>query len=86
LLSQVQEIIPLVRIQPLDAGYPAILVSDRRCTVGGQAGIRFYKLDKKTFTFSVRKGFFRTPGLPARVEAQLPSACVVAALAGVLAP
>jgi hypothetical protein len=47
------------------------------------AGIRFYKLDKKTFTFSVRKGFFRTPGLPARIEAQLPSACVVAALAGV---
>jgi hypothetical protein len=47
------------------------------------AGIRFYKLDKKTFTFSVRKGFFRTPGLPARIEAKLPSACVVAALAGV---
>ncbi|MEB2363719.1 MAG: hypothetical protein OZ929_20450 [Bryobacterales bacterium] len=47
------------------------------------AGIRFYKLDKKTFTFSVRKGFFRTPGLPARVEAKLPSACIVAALAGV---
>jgi hypothetical protein len=46
-------------------------------------GIRFYKLDKKTFTFSVRKGFFRTPGLPARVEAKLPSACIVAALAGV---
>ncbi|MBM4035880.1 MAG: hypothetical protein FJ291_29425, partial [Planctomycetes bacterium] len=47
------------------------------------AGIRFYKLDQKTFTFSVRKGFFRTPGLPARVEAKLPSACLVAALAGV---
>jgi hypothetical protein len=47
------------------------------------AGIRFYKLEKKTFTFSVRKGFFRTPGLPARIEAKLPSACVVAALAGV---
>jgi len=47
------------------------------------AGIRFYKLDQKTFTFSVRKGFFRTPGLPARVEAKLPSACIVAALAGV---
>ena len=47
------------------------------------AGIRFYKLDKKTFTFSVRKGFFRTPGLLARVEAKLPSACIVAALAGV---
>jgi hypothetical protein len=31
----------------------------------------------------VKKGFFRTPGLPARVEAKLPSACVVAALAGV---
>jgi len=47
------------------------------------AGIRFYKLDKKIFTFSVRRGFFRTPGLPARVEAKLPSACIVAALAGV---
>ncbi|MGC8855149.1 MAG: hypothetical protein ACP5OY_09620, partial [Halothiobacillaceae bacterium] len=47
------------------------------------AGIRFYKLDQKTFTFSVRKGFFRTPDLPARIEAKLPSACVVAALAGV---
>jgi hypothetical protein len=47
------------------------------------AGMRFYKLDKKTFTFSVRRGLFRTPGLPARVEAKLPSACIVAALAGV---
>jgi hypothetical protein len=36
LLSQVQEIIPLVRIQPLEPGYPAIHVSDRRCTIGGQ--------------------------------------------------
>jgi hypothetical protein len=47
------------------------------------AGIRFYKLDQKIFTFSVKKGFFRTPGLPARVEAKLPSACIVAAVAGV---
>jgi len=46
-------------------------------------GMRFYKQDQKTFTFSVRKGFFRTPGLPARIEAKLPSACIVAALAGV---
>lgn len=36
LLSQVQEIIPLVRIQPLQSGYPAIYLSDRRCAVGGQ--------------------------------------------------
>ena len=36
LLSQVQELIPLLKIQPLEAGYPAIYVSDRRCTVGGQ--------------------------------------------------
>lgn len=36
LLSQVQQIIPLIKIQPLQAGYPAIYVSDRRCTVGGQ--------------------------------------------------
>jgi hypothetical protein len=48
-----------------------------------QPGIRFYKLDQKTFTFSVKKGFFRTPGLPARVEAKLPSACIVAAVVGV---
>jgi hypothetical protein len=47
------------------------------------AGIRFFKLDMKTFTFSVKKGFFRTPGIPARVEAKLPSACVVAMLVGV---
>ncbi len=47
------------------------------------AGIRFYKLDQKTFTFSVRRGFFRTPGLPARIETKLPSACIVAALSGV---
>lgn len=36
LLSQVQEIIPLVKIQPRITGYPAIYISDRRCTVGGQ--------------------------------------------------
>jgi hypothetical protein len=36
LLSQIQEIIPLVKIQVREAGYPAIYVSDRRCTVGGQ--------------------------------------------------
>jgi hypothetical protein len=36
LLSQVQQLIPLVKIQPLEAGYPAIYVSDRRCTIGGQ--------------------------------------------------
>ena len=36
LLSQVQEIIPLVKIQPLQSGYPAIYISDRRCTIGSQ--------------------------------------------------
>jgi len=46
-------------------------------------GIRFFKLDYKIFTYSVKKGFFRTPGIPARVEASLPSACVVAMLVGV---
>ena len=46
-------------------------------------GIRFFKLDSKTFTYSVKKGFFRTPGLPARIEAKLPTACVVAAVVGV---
>jgi hypothetical protein len=46
-------------------------------------GIRFCKLDYKIFTYSVKKGFFRTPGLPAHVEAKLPSACVLAMLVGV---
>ncbi|MBN2118516.1 MAG: hypothetical protein JW730_18225 [Anaerolineales bacterium] len=36
LLDQVQEIIPLVKIQPRESGYPAIYVSDRRCTIGSQ--------------------------------------------------
>jgi hypothetical protein len=48
-----------------------------------KAGIRFFKLDSKTFTYSVKKGFFRTPGLPARIEASLPTACIVAAVVGV---
>ncbi|MSV27256.1 MAG: hypothetical protein EXQ52_00705 [Bryobacterales bacterium] len=47
------------------------------------AGIRVFKLDSKNFTFSVKKGFFRTPGLPARIEIKIPSVCVVAAVAGV---
>jgi hypothetical protein len=48
-----------------------------------KAGIRFFKLDLKQFTYSVKKGFFRTPGITPRVEAILPSACVVAMLVGV---
>jgi hypothetical protein len=36
LLSQVQEVIPLVKIQVRETGYAAIYLSDRRCTVGGQ--------------------------------------------------
>ncbi len=36
LLDQAQEIIPLVKIAPRESGYPAIYVSDRRCTVGTQ--------------------------------------------------
>lgn len=36
LLSQVQELIPLITVQPRDQTYSAIYVSDRRCTVGGQ--------------------------------------------------
>jgi hypothetical protein len=47
------------------------------------AGIRFFRLDSKTFTFSVKKGFFRTPGQPVRIEAKLPTACIVAAVVGV---
>ena len=36
LLQQAQQVIPLVRIVPLQTGYQAIYLSDRRCTVGGQ--------------------------------------------------
>ena len=36
LLSQVQQIIPLIKIQPLQSGYPATYLSDRRCIVGSQ--------------------------------------------------
>jgi len=36
LLSQVQEIIALVRIQPREPDYPTIYVSDRRCRIGDQ--------------------------------------------------
>ena len=36
LLSQVQQLIPLIKIEPLHAAYPALYVSDRRCTVGEQ--------------------------------------------------
>ncbi len=36
LTSQVQELIPLVTIDPKEAGYPTIYLSNRRCTVGGQ--------------------------------------------------
>jgi hypothetical protein len=36
LLSQVQEIIPLVRIQPREPDYPTLYVSDRRCRIGDQ--------------------------------------------------
>lgn len=36
LLSQVQTVIPLVKIQPRESGYPGIYVSDRRCTIGEQ--------------------------------------------------
>lgn len=36
LLSQVQVVIPLVKITVREAGYDVIYLSDRRCTVGGQ--------------------------------------------------
>lgn len=36
LLARVQRMIPLVKIQPREVGYPATYISDRRCTVGGQ--------------------------------------------------
>jgi len=46
------------------------------------AGVRFYKIDRKAFTFSVTREFFRTPGRPARIEVKLPSACIIAASVG----
>ncbi|HZE18208.1 MAG TPA: hypothetical protein VE197_22345, partial [Mycobacterium sp.] len=48
-----------------------------------KAGIRFYKLDSKEFTFAAKAGAFRNPSVPPRVECTLPSACVVAAVLGV---
>ena len=36
LLPQVQQMIPLIKVQALQPGYPAIYLSDRRCTVGAQ--------------------------------------------------
>lgn len=36
LLSQVQEIIPLVTISPCETDYPVLYVSDRRCTIDDQ--------------------------------------------------
>ena len=65
------------------AGEPASYASFETLRCPHAAGIRFFKLDSKTFTYSVKKGFFRTPGLPARIEAKLPSVCVVAAVVGV---
>jgi len=70
-------------IQRAWPGVPAGQATFGTLKCAHQAGVRFYKLDQKTFTFSVKKGFFRTPGLPTRIEAKLPSACIVAAVAGV---
>lgn len=36
LLAQVQQMVPLITIQAKDTDYPAIYVSDRRCTIGSQ--------------------------------------------------
>lgn len=36
MLAQVQQMIPLVKLVTTEPGYPAIYLSDRRCTVGGQ--------------------------------------------------
>jgi hypothetical protein len=65
------------------AGEPEAWASFETLRCPHAKGIRFFRLDFKTFTYSVKKGFFRTPGLPARIEATLPSACVVAAVVGV---
>lgn len=36
MLAQVQRFVPLVKIVPREAGYPAIYLSDRRCTIDSQ--------------------------------------------------
>jgi len=36
LLAQAQQIVPLVKITPTEGGYPALRLSDRRCTIGGE--------------------------------------------------
>ena len=36
LLSQVQQMIPLIKVTALQAGYPVMYLSDRRCIVGSQ--------------------------------------------------
>ena len=38
LLLQIQEFVPLVEIQPKEAGYPKIYLSDRRCILTGGSG------------------------------------------------
>jgi hypothetical protein len=83
--GNVGDVVPTGEFQ-FQRAYPG--VSSGQATFGTlrcahQAGVKFYKLDLKTFTYSVKKGFFRTPGLPARIEAKLPSACIVAAVVSV---
>ncbi|QOY88176.1 phage tail protein [Paludibaculum fermentans] len=83
--GDVGDVVPTGEFQ-FQRAYPG--VPDGQATFGTlrcahQAGVKFYKLDLKTFTYSVKKGFFRTPGLPARIEAKLPSACIVAAVVSV---
>ncbi len=83
--GNVGDVVPTGQVQ-FQRAYPGVPAGQAtfgtfRCA--HQAGVKFYKLDSKTFTYSVKKGFFRTPGLPARVEAKLPSACIVAAIVSV---
>jgi hypothetical protein len=55
------------------AGEPVDWASFETLRCPHAKGIRFFRLDYKIFTYSVKKGFFRTPGLPARVRPSSPA-------------
>jgi hypothetical protein len=71
------------QFQRMYPGVPAGQATFETIRCAHLKGIRFYKLDMKIFGMPVKKSFFRTPGLPARMEVTLPSACIVAVLVAV---
>ena len=71
------------QFQRMYPGVPAGQATFETIRCAHLKGIRFYKLDMKIFGMPVKKSFFRTPGLPARMEVTLPSVCIVAVLVAV---